>query len=172
MKHKIMPLFMAAILAASIMGCKREASPTFSAETGFRQTQPSLAPRPEKTEEIPEPIANPESGDALFSACDLEGTVWEASDTGCTILPVQSDDNVMEAPAPGTEAEAQWKKVQVTYSEGCTFQYAYLNQRAGTVRYAEARQEDVKAQSSVVLYGQYDGTQGFRADRVFLYQFV
>jgi len=171
MKHKIMLLFMAVALTAAVTGCKREVSPPSASETESGQTQLPSVSQPEETEKITEPMANPESGDALFSDCGLEGTVWEAGEDGCTILPTQRHGNVAEGPAPGTEAEGQWEKVRVTYNEGCTFQYAYLNQRAGTVRYAGAGPEDVEVQSNAVLFGQYKAGQGFRADRVFVYWF-
>ncbi len=109
-------------------------------------------------------------GGEMIAACDLQGSVTEFSDNGCTINPVTSDhDSEAVIAAEGYEDESA--KVTVKYGDGCTFQRAVISIATGKAVASEAAKAEIKKKTSLLLYGNFDDTENFTAAKVVIVQY-
>ena len=93
----------------------------------------------------------------ILNDADLRGAVLEFSDTGCNIsIGTQTDDAEM-VPAPGAVVE-EMNQVKIVYGENTYFQISHSTMTGITLE--DCRKEEVKKQSMLYLYGDYqeDGT--------------
>ena len=110
-------------------------------------------------------------GDKIIAASDLQGSVTEFSDNGCTITPVTSsnDGKSAEEAADGYEDEAE--KINIKYGDNCTFQRAVISITTGKTDVSEAAIADIKKKTSLLLYGNFDDTENFTATKVVIVQY-
>lgn len=110
-------------------------------------------------------------GDELITASDLQGSVTEFSDNGCTITPVTSsnDGKIAEEAADGHEDEGA--KVTIKYGDNCIFQRAVMSIATGKAAVSEAAKADIKKKTSLLLYGNFDDTENFTATKVMIVQY-
>ena len=96
------------------------------------------------------------------------GYVLEFSDTGCNIsIGTQTDDAEM-VPAPGAVAE-EMNQVKIVYGENTYFQISHSTMTGITLE--DCRKEEVKKQSMLYLYGDYQEDGTFLAKRVIIDRF-
>ena len=110
-------------------------------------------------------------GGEMIAASDLQGSVTEFSDNGCTITPTTSsnDGKIAEQAAEGYEDEGE--KVTIKYGDNCTFQRAVINITTGKADVSEAAISDIKKKTSLLLYGNFDDTENFTATKVVIVQY-
>lgn len=112
-------------------------------------------------------------GDKIIAASDLQGSVTEFSDNGCTITPVTSSNDgkakIAEEAADGYEDEAE--KINIKYEDNCIFQRAVMSIRTGKATVNEAAKTDIKKKTSLLLYGNFDDTENFTAAKVVIVQY-
>jgi len=109
-------------------------------------------------------------GDKIIAASDLQGSVTEFSDNGCTITPVtSSNDGEAAIAADGYEDEAE--KINIKYGDNCIFQRAVMSIRTGKATVNEAAKTDIKKKTSLLLYGNFDDTENFTATKAVIVQY-
>ena len=109
-------------------------------------------------------------GDELITASDLQGSVTEFSDNGCTINPATSDNNG-EAVIAADGYEDEGAKVTIKYGDNCIFQRAVMSIGTGNATVSEAAKADIKKKTSLLLYGKFDDTENFTAAKVVIVQY-
>lgn len=109
-------------------------------------------------------------GDELITASDLQGSVTEFSDNGCTINPATSDNNG-EAVIAADGYEDEGAKVTIKYGDNCIFQRAVMSIATGKATVSEAAKADIKKKTSLLLYGNFDDTENFTAAKVVIVQY-
>ena len=109
-------------------------------------------------------------GDELITASDLQGSVTEFSDNGCTINPATSDNNG-EAVIAADGYEDEGAKVTIKYGDNCIFQRAVMSIGTGKATVSEAAKTDIKKKTSLLLYGNFDDTENFTATKVMIVQY-
>lgn len=109
-------------------------------------------------------------GDELITASDLQGSVTEFSDNGCTINPATSDNNG-EAVIAADGYEDEGAKVTIKYGDNCIFQRAVMSIATGKATVSEAAKADIKKKTSLLLYGNFDDTENFTAAKVMIVQY-
>lgn len=173
MKNKIISVLLSAVIVAAWTGCSKDHShpitvgPSVTTQpTTQEQSAPTVAP----TIESATSASNPTSGGELFIISKASGTVLEFTDTGCTLTPTVTDGDVAYQAAPGYED--QMESTNISYSDGCTFQIAYINSQTGAVTYEDASVENVKKQSNLIVCGDYDSNGVLNADRIFIYRYT
>lgn len=110
-------------------------------------------------------------GGEMIAASDLQGSVTEFSDNGCTITPVTSsnDGKSAEEAADGYEDEAE--KINIKYGDNCIFQRAVISIATGKATVSEAAKADIKKKTSLLLYGNFDDTNNFTATKAVIVQY-
>lgn len=104
----------------------------------------------------------------VLANADLRGAVLEFSDTGCNIsIGTQTDDAEM-VPAPGAVVE-EMNQVKIVYGENTYFQISHSTMTGITLE--DCRKEEVKKQSMLYLYGDYQEDGTFLAKRVIIDRF-
>lgn len=109
-------------------------------------------------------------GDELITASDLQGSVTEFSDNGCTINPATSDNNG-EAVIAADGYEDEGAKVTIKYGDNCIFQRAVMSIATGKATVCEAAKADIKKKTSLLLYGNFDDTENFTAAKIVIVQY-
>ena len=112
-------------------------------------------------------------GDELITASDLQGSVTELSDNGCTITPTtsSSDGNAKIAEEAADGYEDEGAKVTIKYGDNCIFQRAVVSIGTGKATVSEAAKTDIKKKTSLLLYGNFDDTENFTATKVMIVQY-
>lgn len=127
-------------------------------EGGYENESSSHADDKENSADDSEVLAN----------ADLRGAVLEFSDTGCNIsIGTQTDDAEM-IPAPGAVVE-EMNQVKIVYGENTYFQISHSTMTGITLE--DCRKEEVKKQSMLYLYGDYQEDGTFLAKRVIIDRF-
>lgn len=157
MKKKIcIVLCLGCIGTLSIVGCSNKKFD--SKVTGDNQISSSNADDKENSADDSEVLEN----------ADLCGAVLEFSDTGCNIsIGTQTDDAEM-VPAPGAVVE-EMNQVKIVYGENTYFQISHSTMTGITLE--DCRKEEVKKQSMLYLYGDYQEDGTFLAKRVIIDRF-
>ena len=111
---------------------------------------------------------NPESYAQLLEMSTFIGDVTEFWETGCKLTPIHYEENIAYSAAPGYETE--W--ITAAYQDTCTFWFATVNLQTGAVFYEEASVQSIKEQQSLLICGEYDGSNVLQAKSVFICRFV
>ena len=109
-------------------------------------------------------------GDEIIAASDLQGHVIEFSDLGCVVNQVTSD-HADEAVVAAEGYENEGAKVTVKYGDHCIFQRAVISIASGEATVNDAAKEDIKKKTSLLLYGNFDNTENFTAEKVIITQY-
>ncbi|MCQ1530539.1 hypothetical protein [Lutispora saccharofermentans] len=169
MKHRMLFTLITILLLIFCSGCGNKPfdnnnSPNPSAQTSRGSTDESK----ENKDNLA--VNNPETFDELSERCQLNGSVTEFSDSGCTISPTVYEGDLAYAAAP--ENESRVKQVIVTYDESCTFQIVQVSLSTGAMTYEDATIDDVKKQTGLFVAGEYDGESILHAEQVYIYRMV
>lgn len=106
-------------------------------------------------------------GDAIIAASDLQGHVTAFSDHGCVVNPVTSD-HADEAVVAAEGYEDEGAKVTIQYGDHCIFQRAVISIATGKAAVSEVAKADIKKETSLLLYGNFDDTVNFTATKVII----
>jgi hypothetical protein len=104
-------------------------------------------------------------GGELLAASDLQGSVIEFSDNGCTINPVTNSDDGSTAVIEAEGYEDEGAKVTIKYGDNCTFQKAVISIATGEATVTEVDKTDIKKKTSLVLYGTFEDKETFTATK-------
>lgn len=183
MKQKIALIVIAMLMLACLGGCGKQnaqnQSNNDSSCSTVNQTGEQLEQRDSDNDDLTDEQSNipssgvtqdsdPVDGDQLFAGCTLTGTVTEFSSNGCKITPTIQEGDVAYEAAPGYEDESEL--INIIYDEECSFQISYVNRLNGAVTYDTASIEDVKKQTSLIIYGTYDSENNLVADHIYIYR--
>lgn len=104
-------------------------------------------------------------GDSLIRSSDLQGSVVKFSDSGCIVTPViNEDENTAVAAAPGNENDET--NVNISYKTDCIFQKANINITTGKATISDASVSDIKKQTSLLIYGDFEDTHNLTATKI------
>lgn len=170
-------LMRALIVGASIFALAGCGAPNDTDTNGEKETQNTYienditnTDKKDNSDEINSNDVGSMDGDEIIAASDLQGHVIEFSDNGCVVNPVTSD-NVAEAVVAADGYEDEGEKVTIQYGEGCIFQRAVMSIATGKAAVSEVAKEDIKKKTSLLLYGDFDGTENFTAAKVVIVQY-
>ena len=190
MKHTKFATGMAVLLCViSLAGCGGDTGAQSPSDTAPEQTAPPSAPA-ETGQDIPD-TADPETdvpntttpeqessadgsaatdatedADALLESADLSGNVVTVSDGGFVLSPQTESEDGTVTMAVADAAETDSSNVSVVYQENCRFQTARIDTSTGTASCTDASAGDLKSQSSVIVFGEYQESGEFLAERV------
>ncbi len=170
-------LMRALIVGASIFALAGCGAPNDTDTNGEKETQNTYieneitnTDKKDNSDEINSNDVGSMDGDEIIAASDLQGHVIEFSENGCVVNPVTSD-NAAEAVAAADGYEDEGEKVTIQYGEGCIFQRAVMSIATGKATVSEVAKEDIKKKTSLLLYGDFDGTENFTAAKVVIVQY-
>lgn len=170
-------LMRALIVGASIFALAGCGAPNDTDTNGEKETQNTYienditnTDKKDNSDEINSNDVGSMDGDEIIAASDLQGHVIEFSENGCVVNPVTSD-NAAEAVAAADGYEDEGEKVTIQYGEGCIFQRAVMSIATGKATVSEVAKEDIKKKTSLLLYGNFDGTENFTAAKVVIVQY-
>lgn len=106
--------------------------------------------------------------DSLYGAAAMTGSVVDFSDSSCTVSPAVTEDDGKTGviAAPGYESEDT--NVTVTYDEDCAVQIATIHTSTGVAELKQASVSDIKKQSSVIIYGNFEDTYHISATKIII----
>lgn len=159
MNHKLF-LATAVLLLCTLGGCGQPAGTDYSAGPAVVDAN---AGQSEESNKDP-----PASTNQLLAESTLDGTVLEFSEASCVLTPTIHEDGWAYSAAPGYENPET--NIMVMYLDNCSFQIATANLETGQITYEEATIQDIKKQTSLVLYGQYTEEKTFQAEKVYIYR--
>ena len=173
MKNKCTLIVIALLIIGCLGGCgKRSSQDQSNIHSSFSTSEQTNDDQPKDQSDAPHSETaqdgNPTDGDQLFAGCTLTGTVTEFSSTGCKITPTFQDGNVAYEAAPGYKDESEL--INIIYDEVCSFQISNINVLSGNVAYDSASIEDVKKQTRLIIYGEYDAENNLIADHIYIYR--
>lgn len=109
-------------------------------------------------------------GDSLIRSSTLQGSVVEFSDGGCTVTPVTNEDeDTAVVAAPGNENDET--NVTISYKTDCIFQKANISITTGKASISDAFVSDIKKQTSLLIYGDFEDTYHLTAEKVIIVYF-
>lgn len=160
------------VSAALLGGCdKTQPEDGTAPPTGANINTPSPTATdnfPDNTDDNADGTNTPIDAAQLYADMSLSGTVAEFTSDGCTVIPIiteqAGDGSVASQAVPGTEDKG--KNVMVTYNDDCVFQIAVINVEAGSAVLSDAAKEDIKKQTTLMLYGDYQDTYHLNVSKV------
>lgn len=163
MKYKLSLILTAVALTLSLTGCgtSKNIPMDFSSEGTASSSSQTTNPT-----QIPE--ENPEKADDLFEQSQSSGSVRDPFSGGCKLIPTVYEDGEAYEPVPGYENEQELVTIQ--YSETCSVQYAYADMQTGEISFQDATSENIKKQSYIIVYGEYDSNHVLQAEKIFIYR--
>lgn len=110
---------------------------------------------------------NNTDGDELIRSSALQGSVAAFSDSGCTVSPVTNEgENTAVVAAPGNENDET--NVTISYKTDCIFQKANINITTGKANISDASVLDIKKQTSLLIYGDFEDTHHLAATKIII----
>lgn len=82
-----------------------------------------------------------------------------------------TSDHADEAVVAAEGYENEGAKVTVKYGDHCIFQRAVISIAIGEATVNDAAKEDIKKKTSLLLYGNFDNTENFTAEKVIITQY-
>lgn len=123
----------------------------------------------------PTTIINNHSGDTgsndaneLINLSTMEGSVIDFSKSGCSVnqTTFEEDGKVAVGAAPGNEHAGT--TVNIQYDPNCVFQIAVINRITEKAAISEASIYDIKKQSNLIIYGDFQDKHNLTATRVII----
>lgn len=109
-------------------------------------------------------------GENLIRSSTLQGSVVEFSDSGCIVTPVTNEDeNTAVVAAPGNENDET--NVNISYKTDCIFQKASINITTGKAAISDASASDIKKQTSLLIYGDFEDTHNLTATKIVIVRY-
>lgn len=108
------------------------------------------------------------TGNELIKSANLTGSVIETTENGCTLSQTMLEgEELAYESAEGNDSE---NKVDVMYEEDTVFQSAIFDTNSGNVlKLEDINRQDIKKQSRLLLYGNFQDTYTFQATKVIVY---
>lgn len=104
----------------------------------------------------------------LSANATLEGGVVEFTKKGCTVSPTKTEDadggEIAYQAAPGMDNNED--NIEITYQDGCVFQLAVINPTTGKFKISNISKDDVKKQSQIFIYGDYQNDGQISASKI------
>lgn len=170
-------------------GCGPKARPQGAApsfQEGDKDVPASTAPAklPEQGSPTQEPVIaqkptvplRPDSYGTLLDGSILSGAVMDFTENGCSLSEgiTQEYENGFSSYSVIVDPEAAAREgllKAIAYQPDCVFLYVYVNATTGSIRYEDAIRENVKKNTSLVVYGEANEEGTVRASRVYLERF-
>ena len=109
-------------------------------------------------------------GESLIRSSALQGSVVEFFDSGCTVTPVTNEDeNTAVVAASGNENDET--NVNISYKTDCIFQKANINITTGKASISDASISDIKKQTSLLIYGDFEDTHNLTATKIIIVRY-
>lgn len=122
--------------------------------------------KPDTSKSIVNSNTNEENTNDLLDAADMQGSVLEFTETGCSVSQAKEIEGGAGLIAEAEGMENKDNAVSVTYNQDCEFVIAALNIHSGVTNVTTGSISDVKKQSEVYLYGEFADTLHFNATKV------
>lgn len=106
--------------------------------------------------------------DDLIDSATLMGSVIDFSDKGCSVSQVTSEDGGKSAKVAAPGSENADTTVHIKYESDCIFQIATISITTGKATITNASILDIKKQTSLIIYGDFDNTHNLSATKVLL----
>lgn len=177
MKKKI-PLLLAAAFLLCLTGCGKETAqanvpetlPQFTLEAPDSAVPTTEAVYIPPTPVRPAPEGNPDAEDLLDHEKNCISVVYEASESGCIILPTLYEmlpDGQLSASSPDPVNPGNWPQITVQYDPDCTFVHAKFSRATYAVTYEDITWKDVEQGDFLIVYGEYDENDVLHAQKVY-----
>lgn len=171
-----------ALCTLALTGCERKESQSSNTSntsstnnTSSKENQNITSPTLPANESNTAPTANDAVNDAastdanaLFEDSAIQGRVVEFSENGCIISPVISEEDGQSSKiaAPGNENSDT--NVNIQYQENCVFQIAVINTATGKADIRDTSISEIKKQTNLIIYGEFQDTHNLTASKVFI----
>lgn len=120
--------------------------------------------------------ASGSTGDGEFyDGANLQGSVVEFSETGFSLSPAitekeEGGGEVLAEAVPGSESDEN--NIQITYTDNTVFQILNFSMSSQSeVSREDTDKESVKKQSSVCVFGSYQDTYHWTADKILIFRY-
>ena len=104
--------------------------------------------------------------DELANTANIAGSVLEFSDTGCKISQLKTENGGESAYSAAPDSVTEDLTVSIQYGETCEFQIATINKTTGDYSAAEGTISDVKKESNLYVFGEFQDTHNLTATKV------
>lgn len=118
---------------------------------------------------------NEQSGDTasndannLIDSSTMQGSVISFSDIGCSVSQAISEDDGQSAKVAAPGSENADTTVNIQYQTNCVFQTAIINRTTEIATISDASISDIKKQTSLIIYGDFEGTHDLTATKVII----
>lgn len=109
-----------------------------------------------------------DEADGLIDSAALMGSVIDFSDNGCSVSQVTSDDGGKSAKVAAPGSENADTTVHIKYESDCIFQLATISIATGKAMITNASIDDIKKQTSLIIYGDFSDTHNISATKVLI----
>lgn len=117
------------------------------------------------------PVADDSDANYMFDASDIMGSVTEFYKDGCVITPTISEEGGQSARISSSEDGDPDTNVTIQYQDNCIFQIIKVNRTNGKATYFDATLSDIKKQTKIVAYGDFQGAHKLIATKVLITQY-
>lgn len=104
----------------------------------------------------------------LLDSAAMQGSVTDFTNSGCTVSQVISADGGQSAKIAAPGSENADTTVTVQYQENCIFQLAFINSTTGKAELRNAAISDIKKQTNLIIYGDFENTHTITAAKVII----
>lgn len=114
-----------------------------------------------------------ESTDAneLIDSAAMQGSVIDFSSNGCSVSQVTSEDGGKSSKISAPGSENADTTVNIKYQTNCTFQRAVINRTTENAAISAASVSDIKKQTSLIIYGDFEDTHNLTAAKVIVVRY-
>lgn len=111
------------------------------------------------------------NGSDLLDSATIDGHVVDFSGKGFTLSPAITENDGLVGVEAAEGYEDPETNVNVTYKEGCIFQIAKINISTGNLQIREASISDIKKQTSLSIFGDFQDEHNLTADKVIIIRY-
>lgn len=112
------------------------------------------------------------NADEMLNSANLNGSVLDFSDLGCSVTPVEIIENGAGSQVSADGYENEDNTVTVNYNSDCEFIIATLSGETNSITsMTNGSASDVKKQSQIFVYGNYVDTYTLNADKIIIARF-
>lgn len=111
---------------------------------------------------------NDNDANVLLESSTALGSVVDFTDTGCIVTLVEEMDDGKTAVVAAPGSDSSDTNITVNYDSGCIFQIAIINPLTGEADISDATVSDIKKQTSLIIYGDYQDTDTLNATKVII----
>lgn len=162
MKNKVSK-FVVILLALGVIG-------SFCGCSNDKETNSAQPKSVNESDGLEENNQTETTGENLINNADLSGSVIEVLGNGCMLSQTMLEgDELAYESAEGNDSENQ---VKVIYEDGIVFQSATIETTSGRIlELTDINKDDIKKQTRLLLYGDFQNTYTFKATKIVSYYF-